>query len=161
MRAMRMLEDARPGRYRLEWVGAGRLAGAVQAQVEELGLGHAVTLAGNVPFGDDLLRRYREADMLVHVALTEGFPQVLVEAMAAGLPAVATDVGGVRAGMDDGALAALVPPSDARAIADAVMRLDDDAALRARLSAAGAARAATLTLDAEAARVAAFLAGAA
>ncbi len=155
--AMHRLNTDHPGRYVLEWMGGGSLEDDVRRRVDELGLGDAVTLTGHVPFGPDLLARYRAADILVHVALTEGFPQVLMEALAAGLPIVATDVGGVRAGLDEGRLALMIPPADVSAIVDAVVRLDDDANLRSRLSAAGVARARALTLDAEAARVGAFV----
>jgi glycosyltransferase involved in cell wall biosynthesis len=154
---MRRLEAAYPGRYRLEWVGSGPMAEAVRARVTEAGLGRVIALAGHVPFGQDLLARYRGADAFVHVALTEGFPQVLVEAMAGALPIVATDVGGVRAGVGDGALALLVPPSDVAALVAAIRRIDEDATLRGRLSAAAAAHARSVTIDAEAARVAAFV----
>jgi glycosyltransferase involved in cell wall biosynthesis len=72
---------------------------------------------------------------------------------------VATDVGGVRRGLDGGALGALVPPSDPDALVDAIRRVDDDAILRERLSALGVSRARETTLDVEAGRVAGFLAG--
>jgi glycosyltransferase involved in cell wall biosynthesis len=157
LEALRRLEAERPGRYRLEWVGTGRLEDAVRARIAELGLHQVVSLGGHVPFGPDLLARYRSADILVHVALTEGFPQVLVEALASGLPIVATDVGGVRAGMEDGASGVLVPPSDAGALVEAIRALDDDVALRGRLGAAGVARARTMTIDVEAGRVVGFL----
>ena len=48
--------------------------------------------------------------MFVHTAVTEGVPQVLMEAAAHSVPIVATDVGGVRQTMGDGAAALLVPP---------------------------------------------------
>ena len=114
-------------------------------------------MLGYVPFGPDLLGLYRDAHAFVHVSLTEGAPQVLVEALASGTPIVATDVGGVRAALDGGGAGLLVPPSDAEALAAAVLRLADDSALRSRLIAHGLELARTRTLEVEAARVADFL----
>jgi glycosyltransferase involved in cell wall biosynthesis len=80
----------------------------------------------------------------------------LFEAFAARLPVVATAVGGVPAAAGDAAL--LIEPGDAGAAEAALRRLAGDAALRERLVAAGVARVGAHTLQAEAARVAAFLA---
>ncbi|MCF3946091.1 glycosyltransferase family 4 protein [Acidiphilium sp. AL] len=71
----------------------------------------------------------------------EGLPKFLLEAMASGLPCVATDVTGCRDAVIDGETGLLVPPRDARALAEALARLIGDASLRARLGAAGRARA--------------------
>ena len=56
-------------------------------------------------------------------SLYEGFPIALVEAMAVGTAIVATDVGGVGEAIEDGVEGLLVPPRDARALADAALRL--------------------------------------
>jgi glycosyltransferase involved in cell wall biosynthesis len=154
--ALSLLERARPGRFRASWVGDGRLADDLRSRAAELGVGRALELPGFVPPGE-VLARYRSAHVFVHVALTEGVPQVLVEALASALPIVATDVGGVRTLLADGEAGLLVPPDDARALAAAVERLADDPELRERLAARGLELARTLTLEHEAARVAAFL----
>lgn len=79
-----------------------------------------------------------------HVAVLpshgEGMPRMLVEAASCGRPIVATDVSGCRTLVRDGVEGFLVPVGDARAIAGALVRLDADAALRARMGAAGRAR---------------------
>ena len=80
---------------------------------------------------------------------------MLAEAFACDLPVVATDVGGVRGGVDQAAL--LVPPGDARAAADAVSLIARDGDLRARLTEAGRRPRSELTLEAQTARLAAFL----
>ena len=58
----------------------------VADRVVELGLAETVTLAGYVPFGEQLLALYRASDMLLHVSLYRGRTQVLVEAFATGFP---------------------------------------------------------------------------
>jgi glycosyltransferase involved in cell wall biosynthesis len=155
--AIAELERLHPGRYRLRWVGVGPLEDDVRARVEKVGLEGRFELPGYVPFGPELLALYRRAHALVHVSLTEGVPQVLVEALASGAPVVATDVGGIGAALEDGRAGLLVPPSDLRALVDAVLRLSDDEELRTQLAARGLELARDWTLEAEAARVAAFL----
>ena len=108
-------------RWRLEVCGEGPLHGALAERIETLGVTTGVDLVGYVPLGPGLIDRYRTAHALLHVSWTEGVPQVLYEAFAAGLPVVATDVGGVAEAVGDAAL--LIPPGDANAAADAVFRL--------------------------------------
>ncbi|MBM4020036.1 MAG: glycosyltransferase family 4 protein, partial [Planctomycetes bacterium] len=84
----------------------------------------------------DLMRR--EGRMLVLPAVAgEGFPNVLMEAMAAGVPVIASDVAGVRDLLEDGRAGVIVPPGDAAALAAAIRRLWNDEAARRRLAAAG------------------------
>lgn len=140
-------------RWRLTLVGEGSLAEAVVARARELGLADAVDLAGYVANGPDLWARYRSSHALVNVSLTEGVPQVFFEAQAAGLPVVATDVGGVRAALRGGEAGLLVPPGDPAAAAAALERLRDDAELRRRLIEAGLSSARENTMDAQLDRV--------
>ncbi len=70
----------------------------------------------------------------------EGLPKSALEAMAAGLPLVATDIPGCREAVQNGVTGFLVPPRDAGALAAALAPLIDDAAMRARMGAAGRAR---------------------
>jgi len=71
---------------------------------------------------------------------SEGFPNVILEAMAAGLPVVATQVGGVLEIIEDGQSGLLVPPRDYRALADAIIRVMKDPTLAASLSRNGQQR---------------------
>lgn len=71
--------------------------------------------------------------VLSSVPRSEGVPTVILEAMACGIPVVATDVGAVREVVEDGVTGFVVPPLDPRAIADATLRLLDDPALRRRM----------------------------
>lgn len=143
--------------WRLEWVGEGRLTDAVRTRAKELGVGDRVTLPGFVVPGPELLDRYRAADAFVHVALTEGVPQVLLEAMSTGLPIVATRVGGVARALDDGAAGVLVEPRDRDALVAAVELVVADRTGRDARAARGLEIARAGTLEVEAARVAARL----
>jgi len=155
--ALAVLDRSEPGRFHATWAGEGRLRDELRRRAESIGVANALELPGFVPFGEPLLRLYREADAYVHVARTEGVPGVICEAMANGLPIVVTDVGGVRAATGDGEAALVVPPEDAEALAEAVRRLAGDPVLRRRLASAGLARARRTALDVESDRVAAFL----
>jgi len=155
LKALAQLEERTPGRYRLTIVGDGQLENELRAEAKRFG--DAVRFRGHVPNGPELFELYRASDVFVHVARTEGLPQVLTEAQAAGLPIVATDVGGVRAGLGDGAEALLVPPNDPEALTAAITRVASDRDLRAVFRELGLARARTLTLERQAARVAAFI----
>jgi glycosyltransferase involved in cell wall biosynthesis len=156
--ALALLEARSPGRYRLTWIGEGRLRDAVLRRAQGLGVDRSVELRGFVPHGPALFELYRRAHAFVHVSLTEGVPQVLFEALASGTAVVATDVGDVRATLDDGAGGLLVPPRSAEALASAVERLTGDAELRRRLVARGVELAARASLEEESARVARFIA---
>ncbi len=152
------LQRTRPDRYELTWAGAGALEASMQDRARALGVSGLLKLPGYVPFGPGLLALYRESHIFVHSSLTEGVPQVLIEAMAAGLPIVATDVGGVAELLADAA-GGLVPPGDPQALVDAVLAVSDDPALRERCSERGLARVRNYTLEAQSSRVGGFIAG--
>src|SRR5579875_7644 len=143
--------------WRLIVCGDGPLEQALAMRLRELGLSDTAILRGHVPLHDGLLELYRASHAFLHVSRTEGFPQVLLEAFASGVPVVATAVGGVAAGAGGAAL--LVAPDDARAAACALERVAADPTLRARLIRAGLEQARAHTLEREIARTAAFLRG--
>lgn len=142
--------------WRLTVVGSGSFDRDLAERASALGVADAIELTGEVPFGESLWDLYTSSSAFLHVSLTEGVPQVLHEAAAAGLPVVATDVGGVRGALDDGRLGLMVPPRDPVAVVEALERLRKDEALRRTLVAAGLATARTRTLNAEVDRVAEF-----
>ena len=142
-------------RWHLTVAGEGPLREALERRAATLGVADALTLLGYVPNGPALWQQYRAAHAFLHVSLTEGLPQVLFEALASGLPIVATDVGGVAAALDGAAL--LVPPRDADAAAEAVGRLAREPELRRRLIEHGLERAASETMEAQLDRLASFL----
>ncbi len=144
-------------RWRFVVAGDGPLDEALSRRASELGVADALDLRGYVPNGPALQDCYRSSQLFLHVTLTEGLPQVLLEAQAARLPIVATDVGSVASALANGGAGLLVPPQDAEAAAAALERLARDPALRTRLAAAGFAHVREHTLDAELDRVAAFI----
>ena len=137
----------REPRWRLTVAGDGPLRPALERRADQLGVADSVELRGYVAQGSDLRELYRSSHAFLHVSRTEGLPQVLAEAAAAGLPIVATDVGGVAGAVGDGARGLLVPPDDAGAAADALERLRLDAGLRETLIERGLEHARATTLD--------------
>jgi glycosyltransferase involved in cell wall biosynthesis len=106
------------------------------------GLGDTVRLTG--PLGPaELDATYAAADLLVLASRAETYGMVVTEALARGLPVVASDVGGVREALGDGGM--LVPPGDPDALADALRQWLTDDALRASLRSAARSRRTTLT----------------
>ena len=142
-------------RWRLVVCGEGPLAEALQARLVELGLEQHAEIRGYVPIDGGLLDLYRSSHAFLHVSLTEGVPQVLIEAFASGVPVVATAVGGVAEAAGEAAL--LIPPRDAPAAVQALAQIAGGAELRAGLIDRGLALARRHTLESETARVAAFI----
>jgi glycosyltransferase involved in cell wall biosynthesis len=83
----------RKGEATLALAGAGQEEAELKRLVADLGLGSAVRLLGYV---HDLPRLFVSADLLVHASTSEGVPQVVIQAAAAGVPVVATEVTGLR-----------------------------------------------------------------
>lgn len=156
-RALELL-TAGGGDYRWTWAGDGRLTSELRAAADRAGVGGRLELPGFIPFGEELLSLYREADAFVHVSLTEGLPGVILEAMGAGLPIVATDTGGVKAALGGGEAGLLVPPGDPQALANAIECLASDGSMRDRLASAALRRAEAATIETESERVTRFIA---
>ena len=137
LHAARLLAD-RSVPVRIVAIGQGPLEQEILALRAQLGLEQRVILTG---FRDDAVDVMAACDVFTLASQWEGLPVALMEALAVGLPVVATAVGGVAEQMHDGVDALLVPPGNAAALADALERMAVDAELRARLAAAAAARA--------------------
>lgn len=152
-----LLEAGDSGRFRLLVCGEGPMEEELRRRVAELGAGEVVELCGYLDHAR-LLDAYAEADLLLHVSWTEGLPQVIIEALAARLPVVATDVGGIGSAV--GPAATLIPPGDAGAATAALRELAGSAELRRRRQDAGTEFARGHTLEAEIETLTAFLAGA-
>lgn len=117
--------------------GDGELRSQVELRAHQLGFSDRVRVLGYVP---NIAAWYAAFDALLLTSANEGTPVVAIEALAAGVPVVATDAGGTRAVVDDGETGYLVPVGDVQALADRLRRLRDDPELRARFGSAGAVR---------------------
>ncbi len=117
--------------------GAGAARAALEAQRATLGLDAQVRFLGRV---DDVAGLLAGADVMVMPSRQEGLGVAALEAMAAGLPVIASRVGGLPEAVVDGDTGLLVPADDAAALAAAIARLAGNRDLRRRLGAAGAAR---------------------
>lgn len=135
VRAFKSLHDASPATA-LVLVGEGALRVGLEAEVATLGLTGAVHFLGDRPDVERLLRGF---DLFALSSLTEGYSVALLEACAAGLPIIATDVGGNGEIVREGVNGMLVPASDPSALAEAMQRLLGNPATAARLGAAGRA----------------------
>lgn len=114
----------------------------VHVLVDQLGIGHAIEFVG---FRSDVAEALSELDLLVHASTTgEPFGQVIVEGMAAGLPVVATDGGGVPEIVVNGETGLLVPMGDAEAMAAAMLRVLSDPVAARKMGALGKVRAKTV-----------------
>jgi N-acetyl-alpha-D-glucosaminyl L-malate synthase BshA len=123
------LRAARPVRLRL--VGDGPDRPAIEAQVAALGLGADVEFLGE---RIDLPAVLAEADLFLLPSETESFGLAALEAMACGVPVIASAVGGLPEVIPEGDVGFLCPLGDVAAMAAAASRLFDDAALHRRLS---------------------------
>lgn len=119
-----------------DWGGARVL----RELADRLGVGSRVTIHASVP-RDAVLEAYRHADVLVLASRFESFPRVILEGMAAGLPIVASRVGGVPELVEEGRNALLVPPNDPKALAHAIRDLAQDPDRRAQFGRASRRRA--------------------
>lgn len=126
-------------RLHLEIAGGGADEPALRARSAELGLDDSVVFHGPL-FGDRKNELWRAADLLVFPSYSEGLPYSLLEAMAAGTPAITCAVGAIPDVMRHGVHGLFVPPRDAVALAAAIAALDDDRALLARMAHAARAR---------------------
>lgn len=117
--------------------GEGELRSALERQIKERHLEKHVMLAG---FRPDVLSVHKAFDIFVMSSVTEGLGTSLLDAMACGRPVVATTAGGIPEVVVDGETGLLVPPRDHEAMADAIVRLLTDPALRQTLGDAGLAR---------------------
>jgi glycosyltransferase involved in cell wall biosynthesis len=143
------------GAWTLLVCGEGELRDELAARLAHAGQAERAELLGYVPFGNELARLYRTSHVLLHASRTEGFPQVLLEAFAAGLPVVASDVGGIRDAAGDAVL--LFPADDVEAAVAQVRRVAAEPDLRGRLVRAGHEYVRARTTTAELRRVSDFL----
>ncbi|HEU4699166.1 MAG TPA: glycosyltransferase [Gemmatimonadales bacterium] len=131
LRAWTLLER---GRFTLELVGRGADEAELRALAAALGIADEVRFTG-VLSHRELAERYRAADLFTLVPYDEAFGNVFAEALAAGLPIVGSDVGGIPELVTDGVHGTLLAPGDPAAIAAAIRALADDPGRRAAMAA--------------------------
>jgi glycosyltransferase involved in cell wall biosynthesis len=125
------------GNYKARVVGDGPELQAAEEERRRLGLVEIVDVPGE---RDDIEAILASSHIFALSSRSEALPVSVLEAMAAGLPVVASRVGGIPELVVDGESGLLVPAGDPHALAEALQRLIDDPSLRARLGAAGRAR---------------------
>lgn len=127
---MRALAGLRDMDWRLELVGDGPLQGRIRKLVGEYELQQRVKFLGYVP---DPAYVLSQAQLFVLSTRSESFPRSILEAMRAGLPVVASRVGGIPEAVKDERTGLLARPGDVRELGNALRRLLEDAELRTRL----------------------------
>ncbi len=123
-------------------VGYGPLQAALEAQIQALELTERVTLVGQLT-QDQVIEQYGQADVFVLPCLVtddgdrDGIPNVLLEAMALGVPVVSTAISGITELVQSGQNGLLIAEKDVAALTAALLQLEQDTALRQRLGQAG------------------------
>lgn len=121
---------------RLTVAGSGPDAQHLQQSVRDMGLSDAVQFTGRLE-RDAMAALYRSADVMLNPSLADNMPNSVLEAWASGVPVVSTNVGGIPFMAQDGVNAALVPPADPAAMAQACVALLSDPALWQQRAQAG------------------------
>jgi glycosyltransferase involved in cell wall biosynthesis len=129
----------RDGDWQLEIIGDGDRRSALEAEAARLGVAARIRFAGWCR-RTEIAERYRAADVFVFPSRDEGMPNVVLEAMASGLPIVATAIAGNEELVRDGENGFLVPPDDPAALAAALVRIVADANAREQMSRASRVR---------------------
>ncbi len=112
----------------------------LQRQLFSLNISHRVTFTDFVPY-ERIIHYYQSADVVVNPSFSEAGGRSVIEAMACGVPVVATRVGGLPEYLEDGKTGILVEPGDASALAEAIICLLSDENLRRSMGEAGRKRA--------------------
>ncbi|OEU49491.1 MAG: hypothetical protein BA861_06985 [Desulfobacterales bacterium S3730MH5] len=137
----------------LQIVGKGLMGGEernLHQEVKKRELSKHIRFLGYLAYGPELYKLYRESDIFVLPSLSgEGVPQTLFEAMACGIPIIATNVAGIPHLIRDGENGLLINPGSPSEICQTIERLINDSELRNRLSRNGLSTVKNHTLEAE------------
>jgi len=123
----------------LHIIGRSTMDEAVRFTIHDLGLDGKVHLHGRLT-PDQILQRLQQSDIFVLSSLSEGLSNAVLEAMSCGLPVVTTDCGGMAEAVTDGVEGFLVPIRDPHSLAEALVKLAEDPALRKRMGTASRER---------------------
>ncbi|UCE29308.1 MAG: glycosyltransferase [Candidatus Bathyarchaeota archaeon] len=129
LQAMTFLKDGR-----LIIIGDGPERTRLESMSASLGVNGRVFFKGWIAHDREFWGHLQQATVFVLPSLSEGRPRAVIEAMACGLPVVATDVGGIPEMVSDGVNGLLVPPRDAKALAEAIEYIVDDVDFQRRAS---------------------------
>ncbi|KMQ52620.1 glycosyl transferase family 1 [Chitinispirillum alkaliphilum] len=133
LEAMSIVGEYEP-EAKLTVVGTGPLEESLKRYAEKIGVDKRVNFAG---YRSNVFEALKEIDIFVLSSRTEGCPIVILEAMAAGVPVVATRVGGNPELVEDGRTGFLVPHSDPAAMAEAILKLTADSGKASRMGKEG------------------------
>lgn len=125
------------GKFKCLVAGQGSIHKVLQGEIAVIRSLDRIKLLGRV---DDPRELLWASDIFAMPSLKEGLGVAALEAMASGLPVIASDVGGLREAVEDGRTGIIVPPANAPAITSAIVRLAESAELRSQMGAAARAR---------------------
>lgn len=123
--------------FKIFIVGDGPVKKGLIQFAKDLGVYNETIFLGKITNRAELINIYRRSDVLIICSLWEGFPLVILEAWAAGLAVVATNVGGITRLCNNNVNSLLVEPANITALCDAISALVNDKGLRERLGANG------------------------
>lgn len=126
-----------PGKFRLSIAGDGLLHGKIKEEIASRGFDGRISLLGRV---DDMPGLIARSDILVVPSFLEATPYVILEAMAAGRPVVASAIFGIPEQVEDGVTGILVPPGDEASLAGALLRISGEPGLTGKMGEAGRKR---------------------
>ncbi|MDP3395047.1 MAG: glycosyltransferase family 4 protein [Methanoregula sp.] len=120
---------------RLTLKGDGPLEQSIRDLVASMGLSEVITFKGKTAYSD-VPDDYRRAHIFITTSLSDGTPVSILEAMASGLPCIATTVGGIPEWVEDPKTGLLIPPGSPEQVAQAILTLAADPVLRSRMGSA-------------------------
>ena len=132
IRALPQILDKVPHHFEIEIVGDGPFQEELVKLAENLGVAPYIRFAGTVPY-DELPQKYYDADIFILPSLAEGMPLVVLEAMGAGLPIIASRVQGVEELVAEDENGALFEPGDVDGLADCLVKLINEGEARVKM----------------------------
>lgn len=130
--AAKLIQDSMPRQnFTFLVIGEGKERESLESRIKNCELKNKFFLVGAVPEAWKYLKAF---DVFVLPSLKEGFPYVILEAMAAGLPIVASRTGGIPEMIEDGENGLLIKPGDAKELAEAILKLSQDGDMAKKLT---------------------------
>lgn len=125
----------------------------MEKTILDFGISEQVVIEGYKKVGEELNKMYEMADIFVLPSYAEGFPRCIWEAMAHGVPVVATTVGGIPENLTDGENALLIPPHSTRMLTEAIEKIINNISLRQTIIKNGYALVNDATLEVQGERI--------